>query len=155
MTLPIPPRLSQLQPIRFPRIEEFLNPDIANNSRAEKIKTSEFSFPQVSKPLDPGVRGICSITHGNRTFRFRTNPNQFAWTYKLNKRVDPTYGGRVVQLLGTNIDDFVVQADCGKGGWEYANALTLFLRDVMIDQRQGEPATFEYTTRGWKLKVFI
>ena len=31
----------------------------------------------------------------------------------------------------------------------------MFLRDIMIDQRGGEPATFEYTTRGWKLKVFI
>ena len=151
MTLP---RLSQLQPIRFPTPEQFLTPDQANDPRAE-LKTSEFAFPQVNKPLDPGTRGICSLTHGRRTFRFRTNPNQFTWTYSLNKRVDPTYGGRVVQLLGTKIDDFTVQADCGGGRWEYANALTLFLRDVMIDQRGGEPATFEYTTRGWKLKVYI
>jgi len=119
------------------------------------IPTNKFSFPQVSQPLDPGMRGIASITHKNKTFRFRTNPNQFSWTYSLNKHVDQTYGGRVVQLLSTKIDDFILEADCGRGRWEYANKIAKFLRDVMIEQRDGEPATFEYTTRGWKLNVFI
>ena len=30
----------------------------------------------------------------------------------------------------------------------------LFLRDLMVDQRNGNTATFEYTTRNWKLNVY-
>lgn len=131
-----------------------LSADLAN-PKDTYIPTSQFSFPQVSRSLEAGAKGIASLTHMGRTFRFRTNPNQFSWTYTLNKHVDPTYGGRVVQLLSTKIDDFTVEADCGGGRWEYANAIARFLRDVMINQRNGIPATFEYTTRGWKLNVFI
>ena len=129
-----------------------LSQGLANQST---LPVSQYSFPQVNPPLAAGVRGIASITHNNRTFRFRTNPNSFSWTYTLNKHVDPTYGGRVVQLLSTKIDDFSIEADCGGGRWEYANAVATFMRDVMIGQRTGETATFEYTTRGWKLKVYI
>lgn len=114
-----------------------------------------YPFPQKSAGLDKGERGIASITHKGRTFRFRTQPNEFAWTYTLNKRIDQTYGGRVIQLLGTKIDDFVVKADGGLGRWDYTNRMANFMRDVMIEQRDGTPATFEYTTRGWKLNCYI
>lgn len=117
--------------------------------------TGEYAFPQKAAKLRDGERGIASLTHHNRTFRFRTNPNEFAWTYTLNKRIDQTYGGRVIQLLGTKIDDFSFKADSGGGGWEYFNRVANFLRDVMVEQRDGTPATFEYTQRGWKLKCYV
>lgn len=115
----------------------------------------EYTFPQKSAKMKAGEHGIASLTHKGRTFRFRTNPNQFQWTYTLNKRVDQTYGGRVIQLLGTKIDDFVLKADAGGGRWDYTNRMANFMRDVMVDQRDGEPATFEYTARGWKLNCYI
>lgn len=115
----------------------------------------KYTFPQKSPRLGPGERGIASLTHKGRTFRFRTQPNQFQWTYTLNKRVDQTYGGRVVQLLGTKIDDFVLKAEAGGGRWDYTNRMAKFMRDVMIEQRDGTPATFEYTTRGWKLNCYV
>lgn len=116
-----------------------------------------YSFPQVAPAVRPpaGETGIASITHGGRTLRFRTNPNEFNWSYSINKRIDQTYGGRVVQLLGTKIDDFTLKADAGGGGWPYLNRVALFLRDVMVAQRNGVPATFSYTTRGWKLNCYI
>lgn len=115
----------------------------------------DYAFPQKSAPLSKGEHGVASLTHGGRTFRFRTNPNEFKWTYTLNKRIDQTYGGRVVQLLGTKIDDFVLKADAGRGGWDYVNRFSSYLRDIMVNQRNGSPATFEYTTRGWKLNAYI
>ncbi len=114
----------------------------------------KYTFPQKSARMAPGERGIASLTHKGRTFRFRTQPNQFQWTYTL-KRIDQTYGGRVVQLLGTKIDDFVLKADAGGGRWDYTNRMAKFMRDVMIEQRDGTPAVFEYTTRGWKLNCYI
>ena len=130
----------------------------AGNTTLQQTKdqqTVNFEFPQVSKPLPAGEQGIASISHNGRTFRFRTNPNEFNWTYSLNRKVEQTYGGRVVQLLSTKIDDFTLKADCGSGRWQYMNEVATFLRDVMVAQRNGVPATFEYTTRGWKLNVYV
>lgn len=121
-----------------------------------------YHFPQKTAPavLLPDERGIASLSHPNvGTFRFRSNPKQFNWSYTLNKRIDQTYGGRVVQLLGTRIDDFSFTADSGAlgngGGWPYMNRVARFMRDVMVAQRNGRPATFEYTTRGWKFNAFV
>lgn len=119
---------------------------------------SQYAFPQKSVPIDTtnGERGIASMHHPDvGTLRFRTNPNEFSWNYTLNKRIDTTYGGRVVQLLGAKIDDFRFKADCGLGRWAYMNKVAKFMRDIMVTQRNGKPATFEYTTRGWKLNCFI
>lgn len=119
--------------------------------------TNKYAFPQQAAPLRAGERGIASMHHPDvGTLRFRTNPNEFNWTYTINKRIDNTYGGRVVQLLGTKIDDFTFKADCGGGRWAYMNKVAKFMRDCMIVQRnRGVPVTFEYTTRGWKLNCFV
>ena len=120
--------------------------------------SSYYHFPQKTSKaqLGPDERGICTISHPEVTsFRFRANPKQFNWSYTLNKRIDQTYGGRVIQLLGTRIDDFSFTADCGTGRWAYMNRVATFMRDVMIAQRGGRPATFEYTTRGWRFNAYI
>ena len=117
---------------------------------------AKYEFPQVSSPLTTDERGIATISHPEvGSFRFRSNPKEFNWNYTLTKRVDQTYGGRVIQLLGTRIDDFTFKADCGAGRWEYMNRVAKFMRDIMIRQRGGKPATFEYTTRGWKFNAFV
>lgn len=105
---------------------------------------------------DPGSanRGICTLTFQDRIFRFRTNPNEVWWTSELITKVEQTYGGRVVQILGTRLGDLNVKVECGLGGWKYLMQVVTFLRDVLNDQRNGDPATFEYTTRNWKLKVY-
>ncbi|ABE67876.1 minor tail protein [Mycobacterium phage DirtMonster] len=120
------------------------------------MPNSNFHFPQQSIPLAKGERGIATLHHPDvGSLRFRTNPKEFGWSYTLNKRIDQTYGGRVVQLLGVKIDDFTIKADAGGGRWEYMHKVNKFLRDVMVVQRNGVPATFEYTTRGWKLNGYI
>lgn len=120
-----------------------------------RVGAGRYAFPQQSAPLSVGEQGIASLTHGGRTFRFRTNPNEFSWDYQLIKRVDQTYGGRVIQLLGCNIGDFSFKVETGGGRWPYMEDMVTFLKNIMIRQRNGIPATFEYTTRGWKLKCFV
>jgi hypothetical protein len=118
-----------------------------------------YNFPQSGPAmvgLVPGERGIASMHHPEvGTIRFRSNPKEFNWSYTLNKRVDQTYGGRVIQLLGTRIDDFSFKADVGNGRWAYMQKVAAFMRNVMIAQRGGVPATFEYTTRGWKFNAYV
>lgn len=101
------------------------------------------------------ARGICSLqTASGKTFRFRTNPNSIRWKYQLNTNIEDTYGGRVIQVLSANITQLQVQVEAGWGGWPYVVKLAYFMRDMMNEQRNGQPATFQYTTRNWKLKVF-
>lgn len=101
-------------------------------------------------------RGIASLTFKGKTLRFRTNPNEIWWSYSLNTNVEQTYGGRVVQILSTSIEDLVVKVDCGRGGWGYLNHIVDFLRQMMIEQRDsgGTPGVFSYTTRRWYMKVY-
>lgn len=99
--------------------------------------------------------GIASITHAGNVYRFRTNPNSIQWGYVLNKHVDETYGGRVVQLLSVNIGDLTITAHAGRGGWDHLYNTVLFFRDMLVNQRNsGEPGIFEYPNRGWKFAVY-
>lgn len=123
---------------------------------------------QLSSPLGPftppalnlppqqlqNSRGLCSLSFGGNTLPFRTNPNSIKWNYNLITHIDQTYGGRVIQILGVKMDNLVVKVDCGQGGIPYMMQIVQFMRDLMVTQRNGQPATFIYTTRGWNLKVF-
>lgn len=122
------------------------------------MSLGKYEFPQTGPGLSgiTGERGISSLHHPDvGTLRFRSNPKEFNWSYTLNKRVDQTYGGRVIQLLGTRIDDFSFKADAGAGRWAEVQKVAAFMRNVMISQRSGVPATFEYTTRGWKFNAYV
>jgi len=101
-------------------------------------------------------RGIASLNFGGKVLRFRTNPNEIWWSYGLNTSVEDTYGGRVVQILSTRIEDLVIKIDCGWGGWPELNRVVDFLRTMMIEQRKdgGKTAVFNYTTRRWRMKVY-
>ena len=99
-------------------------------------------------------RGIASLTHGTKNIVFRTSPNSVMWSYKLNTATENTYGGRVIQLLSTSMEDLKVVIECGLGGWNYAMQVAEFMRNMLIDQRDGTPGRFQYTTRGWDLKVY-
>lgn len=100
-------------------------------------------------------RGIATLEFRGKTLRFRTNPNEVWWDYSLITAEENTYGGRVVQLLGVNVDNLVVTIECGRGGWEYQRQVIAFMRDMINEQRKnGDPGLFSYTTRNWRLKVF-
>jgi hypothetical protein len=115
--------------------------------------TGPANNPQFS---DNPHRGIASLNFRGKTLRFRTNPNEVWWSYRLNTAVEQTYGGRVVQILSASIDDLVFKIDCGRGGWPYLMSVVEFLKQMMIDQRKdgGQTATFEYTTRQWRMEVY-
>lgn len=115
-----------------------------------------FTAPSLVLPLAQynQTGGLCSLTFGGNTLNFRTNPNEITWDYELITKVEQTYGGRVIQILGVKMDNLVVKVDCGQGGWPYAMQVVQFMRDLMVTQRNGRPATFTYTTRNWRLKVF-
>lgn len=134
-------------------LAQFIDPLTADIPRANPFQPG--SGP-LAKTTDPGStnRGLATISYGDRVFRFRTNPNEIWWSYELITHVDQTYGGRVVQLLGTRLGDLTVKVEAGRGGWDYLVKTAMYLRDVLSDQRGDQTATFEYTTRNWKLNVY-
>jgi len=120
-------------------------------------------IPQVAAPslnVPPtqlqAARGICTLSHPavGAPLQFRTNPNSITWNYEMKTFVTETYGGRVIQILGIKMDNLKVTIDCGQGGWNYAMYVVQWVRDLMVQQRNGLAATFTYTTRNWRLKVF-
>lgn len=117
-----------------------------------------FSPPGAGPLQNAGVgstnRGLCTLSFQGRVFPFRTNPNEIWWSYELITHVEQTYGGRVVQLLGTRLGDLTVKVECGAGGWNYLMQTVQYLRDLLTDQRNGNTAVFEYTSRNWKLNVY-
>jgi hypothetical protein len=98
--------------------------------------------------------GLCTLSFQDQVFRFRTNPNEIWWSYELLSNTEETFGGRVIQLLGTRLGELAVKIECGQGGWDYLMQVVLALRNLLSDQRNGNPATFEYTTRNWRLNVY-
>lgn len=98
---------------------------------------------------------LATLSYGGSVIRFRTNPNQIRWSYRLKTSVTNTYGGRVIQLLSANIDDLVVTADAGAGGWDYLHQIANQFRDFMVYQKNtGTAGVFEYPNRGWSLGVY-
>lgn len=127
--------------------------------------TNGFANPPISQYTAPSLqlpgqqlqtsRGLCQLTApGLSPLTFRTNPNSITWDYSLITHVEQTYGGRVIQILGVKMDNLRVTVDCGAGGWQYAMYVVGWMRDLMVTQRNGQAATFKYTTRNWVLKVF-
>jgi hypothetical protein len=118
--------------------------------------SGSYGFPQVrADQRSTGVRGISSLTFKDRTFRFRSNPNHFFWYYTLNTKTDTTYGGRVMQLLSTRIEEFEMEFEAGGGRWEYMRDVLYFMRDILNGQRDGTPCIFEHTSRGYKFKGYL
>jgi hypothetical protein len=118
--------------------------------------------PTVAAPGST-TRGLCSLSYAGQSFVFRTNPNSIWWTYELITKTEDTYGGRVVQILGTKLGDLTVRVECGSqynsiggqiGGWPYEMQVVSYLINLMKAQRAGPTATFEYTTRGYKMNVY-
>jgi len=109
--------------------------------------------PKTNSPGGPHS-GLCTLSFQDRVFRFRTNPNEINWTYEMISNVEQTYGGQVVQLLGTRLGDLQVKVEIGNAGWPYLMQVVLYLRDLLSDQRNGNVATFTYTTRNWVLNLY-
>jgi hypothetical protein len=110
--------------------------------------------PLLSAAAGIAASGLCTLSWQGTVFTFRTNPNEIWWTYELITHTEETYGGRVVQILGTKLGDLSVKVECGNGGWDYLMMVVNYLRDLLTAQRNGVPAQFSYTGRNWLLGVY-
>lgn len=77
-----------------------------------------------------------------------------------------TIGGRVIQVIGAQLDDLTVQGSLGQGtgqSWAHANAFLSAVTKIMEAQsadsnQQGKmhpPAVFTYPSRNWRFNVYV
>lgn len=64
----------------------------------------------------PDVSPKAGRQSADRALRLRHNPTAINWNYNVMTQSYDTYGGQVIQVLGVNIDNLVIQGQLGKEG---------------------------------------
>lgn len=111
------------------------------------------------------MAALLTLTGGPRsTFVVRTNPNYISYSYTLRSQIFPTYGGRVMQILGVNFETLTIEIESGSdktvngqpGGYAYFRSVVQWFRDTSIWQRNSkQPLRFTYPARNYVLDVFL
>ena len=107
---------------------------------------------------------LLTFTGGVRNFTVRTNPNYISYAYSLRTQVYPTYGGRVIQILGVNYETLQIEIESGSsksvngqvGGYAYFRSVVKWFKDTSLWQRNSKsPIRFTYPARNYVLDVFL
>lgn len=81
--------------------------------------------------------------------------NSFSWQYNLRTSEESTVGGKVVQILGVDINGLTISADLGGDG----DTLRTFARQVgeLIEWqvKTGRPAHVTYPRQGYSFNAFL
>lgn len=116
---------------------------------------------------------------GGPSVKFRIDPTEIAWNFKINTSVTDTVGGRVVQVTGATLSDMTIRGgfgedrnsdviapqdtDHGGSSWrlhkrfEYHVRLMMEYqaRDAQQHSKMSRPAVFTYPPRGWSFQVYL
>ena len=107
---------------------------------------------------------LLTFTGGPRNFILRTNPNYISYSYNLRMRSYPTYGGKVVQILGVNFGPVQIEVESGSirningkvGGFEYFRSVIEWYKDTSLWQRDSRKSIrMTYPARNYVLDVFL
>lgn len=107
---------------------------------------------------------LLTFSGGARNFIVRTNPNYISYSYNLRTQVYPTYGGRVIQILGVNYGPLQIEIESGSkktingkvGDYAYFRSVIQWFRDTSLWQRNTKrPIRFTYPARNYVLDVFL
>lgn len=107
---------------------------------------------------------LLTFSGGARNFIVRTNPNYISYSYTLRTQSYPTYGGRVVQILGVNYGTLSIEIESGSkktvhgkvGDYAYFRSVVKWFKDTSLWQRNSKlPIKFTYPARNYVLSVFL
>lgn len=107
---------------------------------------------------------LLTFSGGARNFIVRTNPNYISYSYSLRTQSFPTYGGRVVQILGVNYGPLSIEIESGSkktvngkaGDYAYFKSVIQWFKDTSLWQRNNkQPIKFTYPARNYVLNVFL
>jgi hypothetical protein len=107
---------------------------------------------------------LLTLTGGPRPFVVRTNPNYISYAYTLRTQTYPTFGGKVVQILGVNFETLRIEIESGSnkvengqpGGYAYFREVIKWFKETSLWQRNTKKAIrFTYPARNYVLDVFL
>jgi hypothetical protein len=101
---------------------------------------------------------------------FRVDPESIKWTFEVITNVIDTIGGRVIQIIGSQLQDMVVTGSFGQDrstpdgeSWRQAEAFLQVITTIMEKQaadsndqaKMSPPPVFSYPPLGWKFSAYI
>jgi hypothetical protein len=101
---------------------------------------------------------------------FRVDPSSIDWNFQVLTNVVETIGGRVIQIIGSYLDDMVVTGSFGQDhstsqgeSWRQAEAFLQVITSIMERQsadsnQQAEmspPPVFSYPPLGWRFTCYV
>ena len=107
---------------------------------------------------------------GGPAVAFRIDPDNITWNFEILTSVTETLGGRVIQVIGSYLNDLTVQGSFGQDrrtprgeSWRQAEAFLVLVQQIMDAQaadanRQAQmhpPAVFSYPPKSWKFQVYV
>lgn len=97
---------------------------------------------------------------GNATLNgtpFRIDPVSVAWDYTIKAVETKTVGGKVIQIIGSELGDITVSGTFGVGGWKEQDAFLNRMIAIGINQAGGAsaPIPFVYPRMSWSFQVYL
>jgi hypothetical protein len=107
---------------------------------------------------------------GGPAIAFRVDPDHIEWNFEVLTNVVETIGGRVIQIIGSYLDDLTLTGSFGQDhstpqgeSWRQAEAFLLLIRQIMDYQSQDanlqaemhRPAVFTYPPKNWRFNVYV
>lgn len=118
----------------------------------------KFSHPGIRNP--DGTLDVLEV---------ETGADQIQWSYNLNTSKTPTYGGEVIQVLSTNIDQLIITGTCRDYTeldiiYDWFKKYLFNLRGAHINNPETiaaktnagqQPVHISYPHRGWEWDVYV
>jgi hypothetical protein len=90
---------------------------------------------------------------------FRIDPTSVKWDFKVRTNTTYTIGGKVVQILGTELGNIDLMGTFGRGGYQEQRRFLNAMIDVGDDQvrnfTEDEPPRFIYPAYGWDFLCYL
>lgn len=86
------------------------------------------------------------------------DPDSVAWTFRMKTAEIVTFGGKVIQVYGTDLGDMSVAGTFGRGGWEARDRFTARVQgwaNTDAHSLHPKPLRFVMPSKGWDFKVHI
>jgi hypothetical protein len=112
------------------------------------------------------TKGEIIFTHPSmgKPLMVKVKPDQITWSYGLNTKNYPTYGGEVVQILSMNVGDMQIKGTVGT--YKETEEIYAWFIQYMQNATQGvqtrnnrksydtRPVEMQYPHRHWKFSIY-
>jgi len=107
---------------------------------------------------------------GGPSIAFRLDPEDIEWDFQIITNVIETVGGRVVQVIGSYLNNLIITGSLGEDhstprgeSWRQAEAFLKLVGNLMNYQSRDSnkqdkmqpPAIFSYPPKGWRFQCYI